>query len=251
MVSRETRIGQLFVRLADSLTEDFDEVELMHQLADACLELLEVAMAGLVLVDLGGRPRLVASAPDRMQDLGLFELQADEGPCLDVLKTGREVVNVDLAQAQQRWPQFTPAALQAGIRFTHALPLKLRGNLIGAMNLFTRNEQHLSDADLALGQALADLATIGLLQHLVTPEPAMPAEELQSVLDSRARIQQAKAILAEHSGLEAGDTFPYLQAHARHTEEPLQVVVRRVIAGQLSSIDLLPAAATRRPQLTG
>jgi len=251
VVSRETRIGQVFVELTDTLTDDFDVVDLMYQLADACLELLEVDMAGLILVDRRGRPRLVASSPEGMRELELFELQADQGPCLDVLRSGQPVVNVALAQAQQRWPQFTSLALETGVRSTHALPMKLRQDLIGTLSLFTRNEQHLSDGDVALGQALADVASIALLQQHATREPADLAEALQSTLNARVVIGQAKGILAEHSGLHPADTFRFLRAHARKTGEPLQRVADHVVNGQLSSVDLLPTATdtedTRQP----
>lgn len=241
MVSREIRIGQLFVELADTLTEDFDVVEFMHRLAEACLELLDVDAAGLMLIDLQGRPRLVASSPGLMHDLELFELQADEGPCLDVIETGEAVVNVNVAAAQQRWPRFTAAALKAGMRSTHALPLKLRAHLIGAVNLFGQHEQHLSEGDIALGQALADVASIGLLQQRITREPPMLAEQLQSTLNTRILVEQAKGILAEHSGLTPGDAFPFLRVHARNTGKSLQSVASRVVRGELISAELLPA----------
>lgn len=241
MIPREIRIGQLFVELADTLTDDFDLVEFMHRLADACIELLDVDAAGLMMIDLQGRPRLVASSPDLMRDLELFELQADEGPCLDVIETGEAVVNVTVATAQQRWPRFTAAALEAGIRATHALPLKLRADRIGAVNLFTQDEQHLSERDIALGQALADVASIGLLQQRNTREPPMLAEQLQSTLNTRILVEQAKGILAERSGLTPGDTFPFLRAHARGTRETLQRVAGQVVSGHLTGAELLPA----------
>ena len=240
MVSRETRIGQLFVELADTLTDDFDPVELMQQLAEACLELLDVDATGLMLLDPRGRPRLVASSPDLMHDLELFELQSDEGPCLDVIQTGQPVLNVQVLQAQDRWPRFTAVALEAGMQSTHALPLKLRSTLVGAVNLFARKEQHLSEGDVALGQALADVAAIGLGQQRVTRDPAMLAEQMQAALDTRNVVEQAKGMLAEHSGLHPGDTFPYLRAHARQTHQTLDHVAKRVVRGQLSMADVLP-----------
>ncbi len=241
MVSRETRIGQLFVELADTLTDDFDVVEVMNQLAEACLELLQVDAAGLMLIDDRGRPRLVASSPDLMRELELFELQTDEGPCLDVIQTGQAVVNVNVAQAQDRWPRFTALALEVGMRSTHALPLKLRSNLIGAVNLFARTEQHLSEGDIALGQALADVAVIGLLQQRASLEPSMLAEQLQLALHTRVLVEQAKGVVAEHTGLYPGDTTRLLRVHARRTGQTLQRVAADVVSGQLSGTDLLPA----------
>lgn len=251
MVSREIRIGQLFVELADTLTADFDVVEFMHRLADACLELLDVDMAGLMLIDVRGRPRLIASSPDLMRDLELFELQADEGPCVDVIETGKSVVNIKVAEAKQRWPRFTAVALEAGMRSTHALPLKLRADLIGAVNLFGKSEQRLSEGDIALSQALADVASIGLLQQRAPREPAMLAEQLQSTLNTRILVEQAKGILAEHSRLSPGDTFHFLRAHARATRETMQVVAGQVVSGELTSTEIIPASpdAAAEPDL--
>jgi GAF domain-containing protein len=175
MVSREVRIAQVFVELADTMVSDFDVAELMLQVADACLELLQVDAAGLMLLDANGDLRLVASAPDVLHDLEVFELQSDEGPSLDTIRTGRAVTNVDVHQASDRWPRFSAEALAAGLRSTHALPLRLRGDLIGAMNLVSKVEQQLSDGDVALGQALADVTTIALLQHRAAPSPGPAA----------------------------------------------------------------------------
>jgi len=246
MVSREVRIGQLFVELADTLTADFDVVEFMHELAEACIELLEVDAAGLMLLDLHGTPRLIASSPDFMRELELFELQSDEGPCLDVIETGQPVTNVDVSGAKERWPRFTAVALGAGMKSTHALPLKLRDHLIGVVNLFTRTEQHLSEEDIALGQALADVASIGLLQQRATQEPSLLAEQLQTALNTRILIEQAKGVLAEHSGLDPADTIRLLRAHARHLGAPLQSVAESVVNGELDPMDLL-----QEPSKTG
>lgn len=240
MVSREIRIAQVFVQLADTLVGDFDGAELMLQLADACIELLEVDAAGLMLVDATGGLRLVASAPDMMHDLEVLELQSDEGPCLDTIRTGRAVINVDVLQAQERWPRFTAEALAAGIKSTHALPLRLRGDLIGAVNLFSKAERQLSDGDVALGQALADVATISLLQQRTSQDHSILAEQLQVALNTRILIEQAKGILAERSGLHAADTFPYLRAYARKHGQPLQSVAWQVIDGRLASTELVP-----------
>ena len=139
-----------------------------------------------------GGLRLVASAPPELQDLEVFELQADEGPCLDTFSSGQAVVNVDLDEAKDRWPAFTAAALARDLHSTHALPLRLRGQLIGAMNLFSSSEQRLSEADLILGQALADVATISLLQHRAIREQSLLAQQLQTALDSRILVEQAK-----------------------------------------------------------
>ncbi len=247
MVSREIRIGQVFVQLADTMVNDFDVAELMLQLADACLELLQVDAAGLMLVDASGGLRLVASAPDMMHDLEVFELQSDEGPCLDTIRTGKAVTNVDVHQAKERWPRFTAEALAAGIRSTHALPLRLRGDLIGAVNLFSKAEQQLSDGDVALGQALADVATIALLQQRSIRDHSILAEQLQVALNTRILIEQAKGVLAERSGLHPADTLHYLRSYARNSGQPLQSIARQVIEGQIASTELIPEETPSEP----
>ncbi len=233
MISRETRISELFVVLADTLIDDFDVVDFLHGLAEACIELLDVDAAGLMLANQHGGLRLVASAPDMMRDLELFELQSDEGPCLDTFSTGEPVVNVDLHEAEERWPTFTEAALAADMRSTHAVPLRLRGQLIGAMNLFSSGDQRLTDDDLSLGQALADVATIGLLQQRAIQEQAILAHQLQTALDTRILVEQAKGVLAERTGLTPNETFGHLRKHARATRQTLQVVALEVIEGRL------------------
>jgi GAF domain-containing protein len=240
MLSREARIGQLFVELADTLIDDFDVVELLHRLAEACTEVLEVDAAGLMLTDLRGGLRLVAWSPDAMKRLEVFELQTDEGPSMDAIRTGRAVVNVDVTEARERWPRFTAAALAADIRSAHALPLRLRGQLIGVMNLFSTEEQRMSENDIALGQALADVATISLLQQRAIRDQSILAEQLHAALNTRIVLEQAKGMLAELSGLSPAETFHYLRDHARRTGQLLRAVAQQVIDGQLDSTELIP-----------
>jgi transcriptional regulator with GAF, ATPase, and Fis domain len=240
MLSREARIGQLFVELADTLIDDFDVVELLHRLAEACTEVLEVDAAGLMLTDLRGGLRLVAWSPDAMKRLEVFELQTDEGPSMDAIRTGQAVVNVDVTEARQRWPRFTAAALAADIRSAHALPLRLRGQLIGVMNLFSTEQQRMSQNDIALGQALADVATIGLLQQRAIRDQSILAEQLHAALNTRIVLEQAKGMLAQLSGLSPAETFRYLRQHARRTGQSLQAVAQQVIDGQLDSTELIP-----------
>ncbi len=232
--SREARISELFVTLADTLIDDFDVVEFLHSLAEACIELLDVDAVGLMLANARGGLRLVASSSNRMMDHEVFELQSDEGPCLDTFRTGRQVVNVDIREAADRWPTFAAAALEADLRSTHALPLRLRGQLIGAMNLCSTKDQRLSGADLILGQALADAATISLLQQRAISEQSLLAQQLQTALDTRILVEQAKGVLAERSGLSPNETFGYLRGYARTNRQALSAVAVAVIEGSLS-----------------
>jgi hypothetical protein len=240
MLSREAQISQLFVELADTLVDDFDVAALLHRLAESCVELLQVDAAGLMLANGRGGLGLIAWSPDSIEKLELFELQSDEGPCLDTYRSGRANVNVNVLAAQQRWPRFTAAALASHMRSTHALPLRLRGDRIGAMNLFSTTDRALSAEDIVLGQALADVATIGLLQQRAIRERSILADQLQVALNTRILVEQAKGMLAERTGLTPAETFTHLRRYARNSGQPLQVVAQRIIDGDLGSNDLMP-----------
>jgi len=160
----EAPLVHTLVELADSLVDDFDVVDLLSLLADRCVELLDVSAAGVMLVAPEGELRVVASSSQAMRVLELFELQSDEGPCLDCYSSGEAVLNEDLTTVGGRWPRFAPVAVEAGFRAAHALPMRLRGSVIGALNLFSSDEGVLADEEVVAGQALAAVATIAILQ---------------------------------------------------------------------------------------
>src|SRR5450755_2404368 len=162
---REALLARTFVELADTLVDDFDVVELLTLLADRCVDVLDVAAAGLMLAAPDGELRVMASSSEAMRVLELFELQAQEGPCLDCHRTGQPVLNQDLATVNGRWPRFAAEALAAGFRSVHAFPLRLRGTVIGALNLFQLAAGAMREADVDAAQALADVATIAILSH--------------------------------------------------------------------------------------
>ncbi len=162
---REALLARTLVELADTLVDDFDIVELLTLLTDRCVDVLDVAAAGLMLVAPDGSLRVMASSSEAMRVLELFELQSQEGPCLDCYRTAEPVVNQDLAAVDSRWPRFAAEALQAGFHSVHALPMRLRGSVIGALNLFRVTAGEMRDADVEAAQALADVATITILQH--------------------------------------------------------------------------------------
>ena len=164
-------LARTLVELADTLVADFDVVELLTLLADRCVDVLDVAAAGLMLAAPDGDLRVMASSSEAMRVLELFELQAQEGPCLDCYRTGEPVVNQDLAAVDGRWPRFAAEALAAGFRSVHALPMRLRGTIIGALNLFHVEPGDMRRADVDAAQALADVATIAILQHRAATRP--------------------------------------------------------------------------------
>jgi GAF domain-containing protein len=244
---REAKLARALVELADTLVADFDVVDLLTLLTDRCVDVLDVGEAGVMVVAPAGDLRLMASSSEAMRDLELFELQSDEGPCLDCFTTGQAVANADLA-ATDRWPRFTQAALTAGFRSVHALPMRLRGTVLGALNLFRGPPGEMRTADLEAGQALADVATIAILQHRVTQETQLLNEQLTQALNSRIVIEQAKGIVAESASLDMDQAFTALRRHARSHNLRLADVAGHVIAGRLQPSDLdRPTAAPTAP----
>lgn len=233
-MSREQRLAGVFVELADTLVADFDVIDFLHTLTERSVELLHADAAGLILVDLRGQLQVLASTTDQARVLELFELQNSEGPCLDCFRAGQPVVNVDLAEVEARWPRFQAATTAAGFRSVHALPLRLRGQVIGAMNLFCRNRSSLSDDDISVGQALTDVATIGLLQERTVRHSEIVAEQLQAALNSRILIEQAKGVLAERTGADVDQAFALLRAYARNNGTQLSAVAAAVISGSVT-----------------
>ncbi|HEY3557849.1 MAG TPA: GAF and ANTAR domain-containing protein [Kribbella sp.] len=232
---REHRIAQVFIELADTLVADFDVVDFLRTLAEVCVELLDVHAAGLMLADEDGVLHVMASSDDQVELLELFELQRNEGPCPECFRAGQPVVNTDL----RRWPEFAAAAAAGGYVSAHAVPLRLRGHVIGALNLFRSEIQPLSDEDITLGQALADIATIGLLHERKARGQQVLTEQLQGALDSRILIEQAKGMLAERAGLSPAEAFVAMRSYARGTGQRLADVAQGVLDGSLANSALL------------
>jgi GAF domain-containing protein len=241
---RETLLARTLVELADTLVADFDVVEVLTLLTDGCIDVLDVGAAGLMLVAPEGDLRVMAASSEAMRVLELFELQSQEGPCLDCYRTGQPIVNQDLATVNGRWPRFAAEALAAGFHSVHALPMRLRGTVIGALNLLHIEPGEMRHADIAAAQAMADVATIAILQHRATLEAQVINEQLNHALNSRIVIEQAKGMVAEREGLTMEQAFSRLRDHARNHNLRLVDVARDVISGTL------PAAALDRPSPT-
>jgi len=235
------RLAEVFVELADTLIDDFDVVDFLQMLTERAVELLGADAAGLMLADQRGALRLMTATTGRARSLEAFEVQSQEGPCMDCFTTGAPVINVDLATAGSRWPAFTAAAAEQGYGAAHALPLRLRGQVIGSMNLFTDAAVHLSPEDLAVGQSMADIATIGLLQQRSLRDQTVLSEQLQGALASRVLLEQAKGVLAERAGVDVTAAFTMMRTHARRHGLTLTSVATAVIEGALDARELLPA----------
>jgi GAF domain-containing protein len=231
---REAILARTLVELADTLVADFDVIELLTRLADRCVDVLDVDSVGLMLVGPDGDLRVMASSSEATRVLELFELQAQEGPCLDCYRSGQPVVNQDLASTDGRWPRFAPEALAAGFHSVHALPMRLRGSIIGALNLFHREPGEMRDNDVDAAQALADVATIAILQHRAALEAQVLNDQLNHALNSRIVIEQAKGMVAERLGVDMQQAFSTLRHYARNHNARLADVAQNVITGALA-----------------
>jgi GAF domain-containing protein len=215
-----------FVELADTMVADFDIIDFLHMLTERSVALLAASAAGVVLADPRGELRVAAASSDAAGMAELFQIQNDQGPCLDCFRSGRKVTAADLADPGTPWPRFAAAARQAGFRTVEALPMRLRDQVIGALNLFRATPGAFEPADLRIAQALADVATIGLLQERSLRRSETMAEQLRAALNSRVVIEQAKGKLAERLGTDMDEAFGLLRDHARNSNQRLTDVAR-------------------------
>ena len=239
---REQELARTFVMLADSLVEDYNIVDLLDRLAAACVRLLGVTAAGLLLDDQQGHLGIVASSSEETRLLEVFQLQADQGPCLECVRTGAAVVSADLDADRARWPLFASFALAAGFGSVVALPLRLREQTIGGLNLFDDRIGQVPQDDQRLAQALADVATIDILQQRSAQRSAMLAEHLQRALNSRVVIEQAKGVLAERNGVSMVTAFDSLRQYARGQNIKLTDLAYAIVHNDFNLSSLGPAA---------
>jgi transcriptional regulator with GAF, ATPase, and Fis domain len=222
-------LSDTFIELADTMVADFDVLDFLHMLTERTVRLLDAA--GVVLADPRGELRVAAASSEEAGLVELFQLQTDQGPCLECFRTGRPVTAVDLGGLVQRWPRFAQAATEAGFRTVEALPMRLRDQVIGALNLFRAEASSFDPADLRIAQALADVATIGLLHERNVRRRETVAEQLQAALNSRVAIEQAKGKLAERLGIDMDRAFTMLRDYARATSQRLTDVARDFVDG--------------------
>ncbi|MBB4934367.1 GAF domain-containing protein [Lipingzhangella halophila] len=236
---RESRLLGTFVEVAATLVDDYDVSEVLHRLAGHCVELLDASTAGILLADQRGNLQVLASSTEQTRRLELFQLQADEGPCLEAFRTGATLTVADLAGATQRWPTFVPHAREAGVAAVHAVPLRLRQETIGTLNLFNQHPGTLGEADAQVAQALADFATTGILQERAIRRGEVLTEQLQAALDSRIAVEQAKGVLAQAGNLDMDQAFHALRAYARDHNARLHEVAQRLAGARLDPRDVL------------
>jgi GAF domain-containing protein len=248
--SREQLISRAFVSLADTLVDDYDVIELLTRLVGYSVELLGADAGGIMLADPTGALRVVAASNDDAELIELMQLQNDQGPCLDCYHTAAPVSVGDLDQATDRWPTFVAAAVgQHVFRAVHAVPLRLRGEAIGALNLWRHHPGPMPTDDLSLSQALADVATIAILQERAIRRAEVLNEQLQAALTSRLIIEQAKGILAQHGRLRMDHAFEVLRRYARSQSLRLADVARDLAETTLDPATIIAAATP--PPLSG
>src|SRR6266516_3398059 len=219
--------------MADTLVDDYDVVDLLTGLADRCVSLLGVSAAGVMLASPGGSLGLVASSSEAMRLVELFELQQQEGPCLDAFRTGARVEHENLQAGSGRWPSFSAAALQAGFQSALALPLRLRDVTLGALNLLSVTQTPMDEADIIVARAFADLATLSIVQHRAAAEAQHLNEQLSGALTSRVVIEQAKGVISERADVNLAEAFSRLRAYARNHNLRLTDVAQAAIDGTL------------------
>jgi transcriptional regulator with GAF, ATPase, and Fis domain len=232
------RLAQVFVEMADTLVDEFDLIEFLQKVTGATSDLIDARAAGLLLADPAGRLQVMAASDERAEMIELFQVQSLDGPCLDCYRQGEPVINADLRLAQDRWPKFAPRAVSAGYRSVHAFPLRLRGEVIGAMNLFGSEAGLLTESNARVVQALADVATIGLLQERAIRRGEVLSEQLQSALNSRIAVEQAKGALAQIHRQTPDEAFVRLRAYCRARQLRLIDVARAITGDDPSVRDL-------------
>lgn len=232
-MTREQRVAEIFVEAADSLIDDFDLIDFLQQLSVRCMELINVAAVGILLADQHDSLQTMAASDEHTRLLELFATQHDQGPCVECYKSGQAHTNINLTDPAviARWPQFAPRATETGFVAANALPLRLRGRVIGTLALFQTDPDSLSDQDITLAQALADIATIALLQQRTAANSEVERAQLQHALTSRIVLEQVKGILAERWHVTVDEAFAAFRSYARAHHRQLAQLAREIAGG--------------------
>ena len=232
-MTRESLLISTLVELADNLVDSFDVIDVLTVLSDRCVEAIDVDATGVLLASPEGDLQFIASSSEQMRVLELFQIQANEGPCVDCFQSGNAIVNVSLSDPEVRWPRFTPIAVELGFRSVHCLPMRLRGRTIGTLNLFRTEQGPLTSEDVVVAQGLADVATIAILQHRSTLDAQTLNDQLSHALNSRVIIEQAKGMVSQATNCGMDTAFDKLRRHARNHNARLTDVAEAVVTGTL------------------
>jgi GAF domain-containing protein len=228
-VTRETRLFQALASLVDTLVAGYDVVELLQRLVETCTELLDVDAAGLLLVDATGRLELLATTSEENRLVEAMQLAAEAGPCIQCYRTAAAVSVPDIAETPPEWAAFRRACADNGFASVCAIPMRLRSETIGTLNLFRRDVGELNEHDAAAAQALADMATIGILHERTLRASDTVRSQLQAALNSRVVIEQAKGVLAQTHRISVDDAFGRLRGYARQHRLSISDVAGRLV----------------------
>jgi transcriptional regulator with GAF, ATPase, and Fis domain len=228
-VTRERQLFETMASLADTLVAGYDVVELLQTLVDSCAKLFDVSAAGLLLADSDGRLEPLASTSDEAAVLEVMQVAGEAGPCIECFRTARVVSVPDVTREREEWAEFVRACVVNGIGSVYAIPLRLRDTTIGTLNLFRAEPGELNQQDAHAAQALADMATIGILHERSWRAADTVRQQLQAALTSRIVIEQAKGVLAQTHRIPVDDAFPMLRSYARQHRLPLSEVAQRLV----------------------
>lgn len=232
--NRETMLLETFVSLADTLVADYDVVAFLDSLVERCAVIFEATEVGIILADVEGRLGVIASTSERTRLIEVLQLAAEEGPCTEAFARGTVISADDPEDMHARWPDFASRCAELGFRAVHSVPLRLRNTTIGSLNLFRDRPGSLSAADAATAQALADIATIGILHERTLREADEVRAQLQHALDTRVLIEQAKGVVAHMRGVDMDTAFRLLRQRARSHQARLSDVAQGVIEGLIT-----------------
>ena len=242
-MAQQQRLVETLVELADTLVAEYDVIDFMQTLAERSVELVDVSAAGIMLADAHGELRHAACSSEQMRLVELFELQLEEGPCFDAFRQQRAIRSDSADDAMERWPAFAPRAAEGGFAAVSAVPLRLRGDAVGALNLFSTSDGALGDEQLQIVQAMADIATIGILQARLIRDQGLLTSQLEAALDSRVGIEQAKGVVSERRGISVDEAFVLIRRFARNNNRLLSETARGIVDGSLT--DAFVADASR------
>jgi GAF domain-containing protein len=216
------------------LSDELDLIDVLDQLLMACLSILGVDAAAVLIDDQNGHLIPVASSSEEARLLELFQVHMNQGPCLDAIRGGTTVFSHDLQDERERWPAFCDAALEIGYHSVVAVPMRLNGTTIGGLNIFSNQAGQQSDERRRLGTALGHLAALAISHQQSARRSAALAEQLQHALSSRVVIEQAKGVLAERLDLTMEAAFDRIRRYARDHNQKLGEVCAGVISGEIT-----------------
>jgi len=229
----DSRLLGILTTLADTLVDDYDIVDLLQTLVDACRDVLGISAAGILLADETGELELIVSTSEASRLVEVMQLGAEAGPCIECFRTGAPVSVPAIADAPVEWSGFRAEALAQGFHSVYAVPLRLREKTIGTLNLLNTEEGLLDESSRVAARAFADVATIGILHERSLRQSEILTQQLQQALNSRVRIEQAKGVVSYTMGVSIGDAFDVIRQYARRHQLPLSVVATRIVDREL------------------